>query len=119
LKVVALVPPMVWLAALNVTVLVLGISVPPLLVQLPLTPKVFAPLIVKVAPLPSEMFLQTAAALIVGWLGTPVEMKTSIAAVGMVLLHQLVVVFQLVLVAPVQIPLAQAPTFTTPVVAVK
>ena len=40
-------------------------------------------------------FLQKEAAVMDGWFGTPVEIETSVVAVGTVLLHQLDAVFQL------------------------
>ena len=67
----------------------------PLFVRLPLIEKVFPPVRVTEAPELMTRFLQKEAAVMDGWFGTPVEIETSVVAVGTVLLHQLDAVFQL------------------------
>ena len=65
LKVVVVVPPMVWLVPLKVTVEVPGVKVP-LLVKFPLTVSVLVPVMDNVAPLFMVRFRQTAAAPMTG-----------------------------------------------------
>jgi hypothetical protein len=59
-------PPIVCAVPLKFTMLVLGVNVPPLLVQFPLTANVLDPEMVKEAPELIVRLLQTAAALITG-----------------------------------------------------
>ena len=66
LKVVDDVPPIVCAVPMKFTVLALGVNVPPLFVQFPLTVKVFNPEMVRVAPELIVRLLQTAPALITG-----------------------------------------------------
>ncbi len=90
---------------LKSTVLVAPVNVP-LFVQLPLTPKVFVPVIVRVAPLLIVILLHTApAAPIVGWNVVPDKMVTFVALVGTPP-HQLDAVNQLLSVMPSQVPVA-------------
>ena len=68
--------------------------------------KVFVPLIVTVAPALIVNELQTpSASPIVGWFGAPAGIITSVVDVGTTP-HQLLAVFQSVLVVPSQVPVA-------------
>lgn len=88
-------------APLKSTVELFAVNVP-LLVQFPLTDRVFEPAIVSEAPELRIMLWQTAAALITGWF-PPGGIITFVAEVGTPP-HQLEAVCQSVLVVPSQLP---------------
>ena len=75
----------------------------PLFIQLPLTVKVFEPVMVSDAPVLIVMLLQTAAALITGGCGVPDGIVTFVVASG-IPPHQLEAVCQSELVIPTQVP---------------
>ena len=92
---------------MKVTVPVPAVRVP-LFDQLPETVRAPVPDMVRVAPLLIVMFLHCAPmALMVGWKSVPEGIVTSVEEIGRVPLHQLDVVAQSVLVAPVHWPATQ------------
>jgi len=114
------VPEIVWAVPLKITTPVAPLTVP-LLVQLPLTVKVFVPVMVSVAPELMVILLQTAAAEIVGWNGVPARMVTLSVAVGTIPPHQFAPSNQSTLAAPNHEPVLQDEllTLSIPVPAAK
>jgi len=126
LKVFAPLPERVRLANALVLVMVcapppkLTVPVPavnvPVLDQFPFTVKVTAPVSVRVALVAIVILLQTAEAVMLGYLGAPVGIETLVIASGTEPHDQFDAVLQLVSVAPVHKPGVQPPelTFKTP-----